>query len=133
MIGINDEGESFKRDLSIVNYVRYFTEDKCVCCCDDYDIKDRTHIEPKTGRYHFEIHHMISVGKVKELDDVDNLAKICPSCHASLKRGSASEEVQKEMIRKIFNHKNNILKFSESYFDEKEFETIVDLVWKALK
>ena len=133
MIGSSAESDSFKRDFSIVNYVRYCTPDVCVCCCDDYDIQDRTHVEPKTGRYHFEIHHMISVGKNKELDDVDNLAKICPACHASLGRGSASENVQKKLIRKIFKHKENILKFCESYFDEKDFETLVDLVWKSLK
>ncbi len=133
LIGQTEETDSFKRDLSIINYVRYATEDKCVCCCDDYNIKDRTHIDHKTGRYYFEIHHMISVGKNKDLDDVDNLAKICPSCHAALGRNSATEQEQKEMIRKIFNHKPNILEFSKSYFDETDYETIVDLVWKALK
>ena len=125
--------EKFKRDLSIVNYVRYFTPDICVCCCDDYDITKRTHIDPKTGRPYFEIHHMISVGKVKELDDVDNLAKICPACHASLGRGSADEKTQKECIKKIFKHKPNILNFCQSYFDEKDIEKLIDLVWKSLK
>lgn len=134
LIGISDvEYEKFKRDISIINYVRYFTPDVCVCCCDDYDIKDRTHSEVVTGRPHFEIHHMISVGKVKELDDVDNLAKVCPSCHASLGRGSADEQTQKSNIRKIFNHKTNILEFCKSYFDEQNEEVVVDLVWRALK
>ena len=102
LIGADKSSESFKRDWSIVNYVRYTTPDVCVCCCDDYDIRDRTHIEAKTGRYHFEIHHMISVGQNKELDDVDNLAKICPACHASLGRGSADETTQKKLIIKIY-------------------------------
>lgn len=134
LIGISDvSNEKFKRDISIVNYVRYFTPDVCVCCCDDFDIKNRTHIEVATGRPHFEIHHMISVGNVKELDDVDNLAKICPACHASLGRGSADEQTQKSNIRKIFAHKSNILEFCKSYFDEQNEETVVDLVWKALK
>lgn len=133
LIGAGENEEKFTRDMSIVNYVRYCTPDVCVCCCDDYDIRDRTHIENKTGRPHFEIHHVISVGKNKELDDVDNLAKICPACHASLGRGSADERTQKELIRKIFGHKDNILAFCRSYFDEDDFETVVDLVWKALK
>ena len=113
--------------------IRYGTDDICACCCDDYDIKDRSHIERNTGRYHFEIHHMISVGKIKELDDIDNLAKICPACHAILGRGSADEETQKNCIRKIFKHKPNILQFCKSYFDENDYEKVVDLVWKALK
>lgn len=76
---------------------------------------------------------MISVGKNKELDDIDNLAKICPACHATLGRGSADEKTQKNCIRKIFKHKPNILQFCKSYFDENEYEKVVDMVWKALK
>ena len=133
LIGASDESSEFRRDASIVNAIRYGTEDKCVCCCDDYEIKDRSYIERKTGRYHFEIHHMISIGRDKELDDVDNLAKICPACHAMLGRGSADELTQKTCIKKIFEHKPNILDFCKSYFDENDYETVVDLVWKALK
>ena len=76
---------------------------------------------------------MISVGQNKELDDVDNLAKICPSCHASLGRGSADEKTQKQLIIKIFKHKPNILDFCKSYFDEENFDTIVHKVWESLK
>lgn len=133
LIGANDTQSEFRRDASIVNAIRYGTDDICACCCDDYDIKNRSHIERNTGRYHFEIHHMISVGKNKELDDIDNLAKICPACHAILGRGSADEETQKNCIRKIFKHKPNILQFCKSYFDENDYEKVVDLVWKALK
>ena len=133
-IGLNDtEDEKFRRDASIVDYVRFFSPDECVCCKDDYDIKNRSYIERNTGRYHFEIHHMISVGKVKELDDVDNLAKICPACHASLKRGSADETTQKRNIANIFAHKPNILHFCENWFDEKDYEKVIDFVWKSLK
>lgn len=133
LIGANNDSQDFRRNFNIVNAVRYGTDDFCVCCCDDYNIKNRSFMERNTGRFHFEIHHMISVGKTKELDDVDNLAKICPSCHATLKRGSANELTQKECIRKIFKHKANILEFCKSYFDEQDYETVVDLVWKALK
>ena len=133
LIGADKQLDSFKRNGNIVNYVRYSTPDICVCCCDDYDIKDRTHKEARTGRYHFEIHHMISVGQNKELDDVDNLAKICPACHASLGRGSADEKTQKQMIIKIFKHKPNILDFCKSYFDEEDFHIVVHKVWESLK
>ena len=133
LIGANDNQSEFRRDASIVNAIRYGTDDVCVCCCDDYDIENRSFIERNTGRFHFEIHHMISVGKNKELDDIDNLAKICPACHAMLGRGSADEETQKNCIRKIFKHKPNILQFCKSYFDENDYEKVVDLVWKALK
>ena len=133
LIGANDTQSEFRRNTSIVTAIRYGTEDICVCCCDDYNIKDRSFIERNTGRFHFEIHHMISVGKNKELDDIDNLAKICPACHATLSRGSADESTQKNCIKKIFEHKKNILQFCKSYFDESDYEKVVDLVWKALK
>ena len=133
LIGANDNQSTSRRDASIVNAIRYGTDDICVCCCEDYDIKNRSFIERSTGRFHFEIHHMISIGTNKELDDVDNLAKICPACHAMLSRGSADETTQKNCIRKIFKHKPNILEFCKSYFDENDYETVVDLVWRALK
>ena len=76
---------------------------------------------------------MISVGQTKELDDVDNLAKICPTCHRALKRGSATEQEQKILIRKILNHKQNILDFCKSYFDEEDFETVVQKICEKLK
>lgn len=133
LIGANDNLSEFRRNASIVNAVRYGTEDVCVCCCDDYDIKNRSFIERNTGRFHFEIHHMISVGKNKELDDIDNLAKICPTCHSVLGRGSANEETQKNCIIKIFKHKPNILQFCKSYFDESNYDKVVDMVWKSLK
>ena len=133
LIGADKNDADFKRNLSIVNYVRYSTPDECVCCCDEYDIKTRTHIERKTGRYHFEIHHMVSLGRNKELDDVDNLAKICPACHACLSKGSADEKTQKRMITNIFNHKPNILNFCKSYFDEEIFDSLVHYVWESLK
>ena len=133
LIGTDKNSDTFKRNFSIVNYVRYSTPDICVCCCDDYDIKNRTHIEAKTGKYHFEIHHMISVGQNKELDDVDNLAKICPACHACLGRNSANETTQKQMIAKIFKHKQNILDFCKSYFDEENLDSVIHKVWLALK
>ncbi len=134
LLGLNnDDDEKFKRDGSIVEFVKYNTEDKCVCCCDDYDIKDRSHLDRKTGRYYFEIHHMISVGQTRELDDVDNLAKLCPVCHSTLKRGSATENKQKELIRKILQHKKNILDFCKSYFDEENFELVVHKIWENLK
>lgn len=133
LIGAKDSQSAFSRDTSIVNIIKYGTADICVCCCDDYDIKDRSFVEKNTGRFHFEIHHMISLGTNKELDDIDNLAKICPACHAMLSRGSADETTQKNCIRKIFEHKSNILEFCKSYFDESDYEKVVDLVWKALK
>jgi hypothetical protein len=133
IFGINDNETGFRRNMTLANFVRYGTEDRCVCCCDDYDISARSHIERNTGRYHFEIHHMISLGRTAELDVEDNLAKICPACHALLGRGSAEETTQKNCIRKIFSHKPNILEFCKSYFDTDDYETVVDKVWRALR
>ena len=69
-IGFNNENEhKFRRNMEIVELVRLFTPDKCACCQEIYDIKDRTFVSRKTNRPYFEIHHVISVGKNNEYEE----------------------------------------------------------------
>lgn len=123
----------FIRDPMIVKYIRYFTKDECVCCKQRYAITDRTCLlRGSTDRYYLEIHHVVSVGKNKQLDDIDNLVKICPACHATLKRGRAEEATQKKLIAAILNDKKNVFDFCMSYFDCTDFNSIVQKVWEHL-
>ena len=69
-----------------------------------------------------------------------SVCQICPTCRCKMctgvekeKKKKNDEETQKNCIRKIFKHKPNILQFCKSYFDENDYEKVVDLVWKALK
>lgn len=120
------------RNKALVEAIRYLTPDECVCCKNRYNIKDRSYINKNTGRYYFEIHHVISIGKNKELDDENNMVKLCPTCHRALKRGSGTEEEQKSLIRDIFHNAPDKLDFAEHFFNTTDFETIVDLTFKSL-
>lgn len=116
-IGFDEEEKLTLRDATLVTVFRDNTEDKCVCCKEKYDIKDRSFINKKNNRYYFEIHHVISLGGNKELDDENNLSKLCPTCHAALKKGRATEEYQKSLINNIINNSPNVLEFAKHYFD----------------
>lgn len=120
------------RSRALVEAIKYLTPDECVCCKNRYHISDRSYINRNTGRYYFEIHHVISIGSNKELDDENNMVKLCPACHRNLKRGSGTELEQKELIREIFRNAPNTLDFAEHFFNTKDFELIVDMTYKSL-
>ena len=132
-IGFDEEQKQTLRDTSLITVFRDNTEDKCICCKEKYDIKDRSFINKKTNRYYFEIHHVISLGANKELDDENNLSKLCPTCHAALKRGRATENYQKSLIKNILKNSPNILDFSKHYFDTDDENIIIDLIYQNLK
>ena len=120
------------RSQALVETIRYFTPDECVCCKNKYNIADRSFVNKNTGRYYFEIHHVISIGKNKELDDENNMIKLCPACHRALKRGVSSEHIQKQMIREIFNNAPQTLDFAKNFFDEEDIDKIVDMTCEKL-
>lgn len=120
------------RNRALVEAIKYCTPDECVCCKNKYRIEDRSYISRVTGKYYFEIHHVISIGSNKELDDENNMVKLCPACHRTLKRGSGTQEEQKELIREIFRNAPQTLNFAEHFFNTKDFEEIVNLTYKNL-
>ncbi|GAA9144196.1 hypothetical protein BTM351_05360 [Helicobacter pylori] len=92
-LGWIQESEEFRRDSKIINFYRISTPNVCSACCGDYDIKERSFISlplykitQNPNSYYTEIHHVISLGKDKELDVLANLAKLCPACHRALKK-----------------------------------------------
>ena len=120
------------RSRALVEAIKYLTPDECVCCKSKYKIEDRSYINRTTGRYYFEIHHVISIGTNKELDDENNMVKLCPTCHRALKRGSGTPAEQKELIREIFKNAPQTLDFAEHFFNTKDFEEIVNLTFMNL-
>lgn len=60
------------------------------------------------------------------------MVKLCPACHRALKRGSGKPEEQKQMIRDIFKNAPQTLEFAKNFYDEKDFEKIVDLTFNSL-
>ena len=120
------------RSSSLVKLIRDYTPDECVCCKNKYNIADRSHVNPKTGRYYFEVHHVISLGKNKELDDENNMVKLCSACHSAIKRGASSVEEQKDMIKEIFKNAPNTYTFAKYFLDCDDYEKIVDEVQQRL-
>ena len=120
------------RNAALVETIRYLTPDECACCKNRYRIEDRSYINRKTGRYYFEIHHVISLGNNKELDDENNMVKLCPACHRALKRGSGTEVEQKELIKEIFSNVPQTLVFAKHFFDTEDLDAVVDMTYKKL-
>lgn len=132
-IGFDEKEKISLRDASLITVFRDNTSDECICCKQLYDIKDRSFINKKTNRFYFEIHHIISLGGNKELDDVNNLSKLCPTCHAALKKGRALETYQKELIQQIYQNNSNALDFAKHYFDTDDINEIIEQTYKNLK
>ncbi|GAA7317439.1 hypothetical protein HpM067_12930 [Helicobacter pylori] len=139
-LGFIQESEEFKRDSKIINFYRISTPNVCSACCGDYDIKERSFISlplyqitQKPDSYYTEIHHVISLGKDRELDVLANLTKLCPACHRALKKGSSEEEFQKRLIRNILNRNKDNLEFAQLRFETDDFLTLIDRICESLK
>ncbi len=139
-LGWIQKSEKFKRDSKIINFYRISTPNVCNACCDDYDIKERSflslplyQITQRSDSYYTEIHHVISLGKDKELDVLENLAKLCPACHRALKKGASTEGFQKRLIGKILKRNKDNLEFAQLRFETDNFLTLIDKVYESLK
>ncbi|WQS12935.1 HNH endonuclease [Helicobacter pylori] len=139
-LGWIQESEEFRRDSKIINFYRISTPNVCSACCGDYDIKERSFISlplykitQNPNSYYTEIHHVISLGKDKELDVLANLAKLCPACHRALKKGASEEGFQKRLIRKILNRNKDNLEFAQLRFETDDFPTLINCIYESLK
>ncbi|MGL2798746.1 HNH endonuclease, partial [Helicobacter pylori] len=134
-LGWIQKSEEFKRDSKIINFYRISTPNVCSACCGDYDIKERSffslplyQITQRSDSYYTEIHHVISLGKNKELDVLENLAKLCPTCHRALKKGASAEGFQKRLIGKILKRNKGNLEFAQLRFETDDFPTLIDKI-----
>ena len=131
-LGFNDSGQSSPRSLSLADLVRNISPDECAGCKNEYNIADRSYISSRTGRYYFEIHHVISIGSNRELDDENNMVKLCPTCHRLLKRGSGTRDEQIKLIKKIFENEPKTLEFAKHFFDTDDYNIIVQKTYDSL-
>ncbi len=139
-LGFIQKSEEFKRDSKIINFYRISTPNVCNACCDSYDIKERSFISlplyqitQDPNSYYTEIHHVISLGKDRELDVLENLTKLCPACHRALKKGASGEGFQKRLIEKILNHNKDNLEFVQLRFETDDFPTLINRIYESLK
>ena len=120
--------------MNITQIVRYQTKDECAACKNKYNIADRSFLLRKfPERYYTEIHHFVSVGKEKELDVIENLTKLCPTCHRALGRGKASKQYQKELIKNIINANEHNLEFASLIFESDDKDYLIQKVYENLK
>jgi len=131
-LGFNDSNVTSIRSTSLADLVRLLKPDECVGCKNKYDISDRSYIRKDTGRYFFEVHHVISIGNNKDLDDIDNMVKLCPACHRTLKKGTASRETQEDLIKEIYKNSPECYEFSKHFFDTDNYNEIINLTWQSL-
>ncbi len=139
-LGWIQESEEFRRDSKIINFYRISTPNVCSACCGDYDIKERSFISlplykitQNPNSYYTEIHHVIPLGKNKELDVLANLAKLCLACHRALKKGASEEGFQKRLIENILNHNKDNLEFAQLRFETDDFPTLINRIYESLK
>lgn len=130
----NIPGATFiNRNQKIVSYARETFEDICVGCGDKYKIEDRSFKMPRNDRYYFEINHVISYANDSDTVDVlDNLVKLCPTCHRALTPGRAYGTLQKSIIEKMINSRKEVSNFVTSMIPS-NFSSPVDYVFSMLK
>lgn len=109
--------EKTRRNQGIVQYVRAFFDDECICCKNEFPLENRTFKMRNSDRYYLEIHHVISFSADNTLDQIDNLVKICPACHRALTKNRAEESYQKQLITKILINAPKAKEFCLNFTD----------------
>lgn len=117
-----------KRSQKIVDTFRVITPDKCAICGTEV-----TYTNARTGRQHYAVHHMISFANGAELDVMDNLVKVCDTCHAMMKRGSGMVDDQIEAIKKILLEQENVYDFCSNYLDIDDIDELAVEIQKLLR
>ena len=115
----NDKNAKTYRNKKIIEIFKEYAQDICYIC----GIKS-TFINKTTGKNHFEIHHVISYFNDKEVDNIANLVKLCPTCHAMLKKGVSLKQDQILAIKKILNNNQEIYEFASSYLGIEDIDLL---------
>ncbi len=122
------------RNQGIVKYVRIFFDDVCVACKDEFSIENRTFKYKNSDRYYLEIHHCISFSADNTCDQIDNLVKLCPSCHRALTKNRADEIYQKHLISNILKNSPKTQEFCFNFLSEDATNTdVIDFIYDRLR
>ena len=123
----NSPSEKTNRNRTIIELFNEISEDKCAICG-----TTETFVNKRTGKQHFEIHHVISYKNGIELDNIANLVKLCPTCHDMLKKNATSKEKQIKAILKILSEHAEVLEFAKSYLQIDDINEIAEEIWIKL-
>ena len=116
-----------KRNMSLIQLFNEISPDECAICG-----TKTTFLNKNTGRQHFEIHHVISFCNGKEVDNIANLVKLCPTCHDMLKKNRALKDDQLAAIRKILHNHQEIFEFTSSYLGIDDINQLSEKIWEML-
>lgn len=140
----NDNERRNARNSRIVKQVYETEPDLCVCCQNRYNIKDRSFkkIYKLHGmiveKYYFEMHHAISFSNGKNcseynvLDVVENIVKVCPTCHACLTAKKGLEADIKQLIINMLDNSAKVRNFTEGYFGTDDEKELVEKIYEIL-
>ena len=115
------------RSRSLIELFNSITPDQCAICG-----TRTTFINSRTGRQHFEIHHVISYHNGQEVDNIANLVKLCPTCHDMLKKNHSPKDVQMRAILKILHEHGEIFEFTSSYLGIDDINLLTEKIWSML-
>ncbi|MFV8479559.1 HNH endonuclease [Mycoplasma sp. T193] len=132
----SDTNTTSSRNDQLVKFVLELKPDRCAGCYKKYDISARSfrHKLFNGKKYYFEVHHNISFANDRDnLDDIDNMVKLCPTCHRCLKSGTGIEVEQKEIIYSILEADELVKQFAQHYFHVYENDELVHKIFTHLK
>jgi 5-methylcytosine-specific restriction protein A len=128
-----DQGKFTIRNQKIIAFARETYPDVCVGCEGLYPVESRTFLMPRNNRFYFEVNHVIAYSNDSSAVDVlQNLVKLCATCHRALTPRRAHEQLQKSIIEKMLASRPEVLSFVKS-MAQKTGETPLDFVFKRLK
>ena len=129
---LEENCDEIYRNKKIVKYIIENEPAECNGCKNKYKIEDRTFKKPD-GKYYLEVHHMISLANDKHnLDVLENLVKLCPTCHRQLKKNACIEHEQKELVKQILKNNITVKNFCENFL-YKFNDSLVDEIYRMLK
>ncbi|QBQ07614.1 Type II restriction modification system endonuclease [Spiroplasma gladiatoris] len=123
---------SLKRNTSIVVYAKALLPDICYGCYEKYKVIDRTFYYRNSENLYLEIHHVISFSN-GEVDQIDNLVKLCPACHKALTPNRADEKYQKEIIQSILKLNKDVCRYVENFTSTYNIYKNIDYIYSKLK
>lgn len=130
----NIERSDYTRNTTIVNIANATLPDECVSCKNQYLIKDRSFYLKDSSRYYLEIHHVISFGSDRSGDVLENLVKLCPTCHRALTPNRANESYQKGIISNILDNSDVARDYVKNFVSNPESkDDLVEFVYEKLK
>ncbi|MEN9713380.1 MAG: hypothetical protein RLZZ164_44 [Actinomycetota bacterium] len=122
-----------QRNRTIIAFANESFPDLCAGCHDRYEIDVRSFLMPRNDRYYFEINHVVAYSSdSKTVDVLDNLVKLCPTCHRALTPGRAGAELQKKIIRNMLDSRTEVKAFVSARAAGRDMDEI-EYVFENLK